>query len=65
MASAVTPNIVSISRLVADVVTGKLDVREVAARLPDAASPEDQESAPHPDEPGDCAVTDPTETEED
>jgi type I restriction enzyme S subunit len=27
------------TRLVADVVTGKLDVREAAARLPDEASP--------------------------
>jgi type I restriction enzyme S subunit len=28
------------TRLVADVVTGKLDVREAAARLPDEAAPE-------------------------
>lgn len=31
------------TRLVADVVTGKLDVREAAARLPDAVSPDDVE----------------------
>jgi len=28
------------TRLIADVVTGKLDVREAAARLPDEAAPE-------------------------
>jgi restriction endonuclease S subunit len=33
------------NRLVADVITGKLDVREAAARLPDEASPELVEEA--------------------
>ena len=33
------------TRLVADVVTGKLDVREAAARLPDEAPPESAEDA--------------------
>jgi type I restriction enzyme S subunit len=31
------------TRLVADVVTGKLDVREAAARLPDEAAPDTAE----------------------
>ena len=42
------------SRLIADVVTGKLDVREAAARLPDeaeeAAPPDEIESEGNPDE---------------
>ena len=33
------------TRLVADVVTGKLDVREAAARLPDEAAPDTAEDA--------------------
>ena len=33
------------TRLVADVVTGKLDVREAAARLPDEAEPADEAEA--------------------
>jgi type I restriction enzyme S subunit len=33
------------TRLVADVVTGKLDVREVAARLPKEAAPDDATEA--------------------
>ena len=34
------------TRLVADVVTGKLDVREAAARLPEDAAPDDSDSDP-------------------
>ena len=34
------------TRLVADVVTGKLDVREAAARLPDEAAPDTHEPTP-------------------
>jgi type I restriction enzyme S subunit len=34
------------TRLIADVVTGKLDVREAAARLPEEASPEPAEADP-------------------
>ena len=33
------------TRLVADVVTGKLDVREAAAQLPDEVPPEEESSA--------------------
>ncbi len=36
------------TRLVADVVTGKLDVREAAARLPDEAPPETVEDDADP-----------------
>lgn len=35
---AVTPNMVSLSRFVAYVVTGKLDVHETAAPLPDVSA---------------------------
>ena len=38
------------TRLVADVVTGKLDVRAAAARLPDAAPPDSLDSEPDPGE---------------
>lgn len=45
------------TRLIADVITGKLDVREAAARLPDEAdepqAPEDLPDEPAPDEPAD------------
>jgi type I restriction enzyme S subunit len=37
------------TRLIADVVTGKLDVREAAARLPDPAAEEPEESEPPDD----------------
>lgn len=44
------------TRLVADVVTGKLDVREAAARLPDAAEPADMEAISSGEEDADEAV---------
>jgi type I restriction enzyme S subunit len=45
------------TRLVADVVTGKLDVRAAAASLPDEAPPNDLASSPDPDD--DALDTDP------
>jgi type I restriction enzyme S subunit len=38
------------TRLVADVVTGKLDVRAVAASLPDEAPLDDATASPDPDD---------------
>jgi len=57
------------TRLIADVVTGKLDVREAAARLPDAAQEteaiEESETAFETDEaPGDDLDSDAAEIEE-
>ncbi len=54
------------TRLVADVVTGKLDVREAAARLPESAPPDDPAAAADDDEPlTDDDAPDADDTDED